>query len=85
MPALCTVWIFFVPSTVSSERKAFFFFLQDITWLEGLLVEPFVLPEARALEVWRGRAAELVRSRAGIPLLLLGHPPPPSCEREFGI
>lgn len=83
MPALCTVWIFFVPSTVSSERKAFFF-LQDITWLEGLLVEPFVLPEARALEVWRGRAAELVRSRAGIPLLLLGHPPP-SCEREFGI
>lgn len=83
MLALCTVLIF-VPSTVFSERKAFFFFLQDITWLEGLVVEPFVLPEARALEVWRGWAAELVQSRAGIPLLLLGHPPP-SCERELGI
>ena len=46
----------------------------------------FVLPKARALEVWRGGMLliALARSCAGVPLLPPGHPPP-NRESEFGI
>lgn len=45
----------------------------------------FVLPKARALEVWRGGMLVIVlaRSCAGVPLLLQGHPL--LTVREFGV
>lgn len=70
--------IFFVPSAMPSERKerSILFFLQDKTWPEEGLMGVFVLPKARALEVWRGGmlVMVLVRSCAGVPLLLPGQP-----------
>lgn len=65
--------IFFVPSTVSSQSKESILSYPPGHHVAGGLGVAFVLPEARALGVWRGGVLVMfLRALARVPLLLLG-------------